>query len=433
MRFWDHRVCCFDFCIVTTSFSGDGFSKRKRDWFLLALLSAELLLILSTWPLWFCRSDFFPVVPFWGWLAVVPVAVDTVFAVVLLAAVLLIFADQVRYSGCRPVLLIVTCVTAVVLAVLNQHRMQPWHWLFVLLTSQMILVNEYHQRLLRRITLASIYIFAGLSRFGSAVDTGAGRQLLTVICEKLNLVHLLRDDSTMFLLCTLMTALELTVGIGLLISGTRVPAVIGAMTMHLLLLVALGPWGLNHHTGVLIWNTFFLFALPLLFLRRKRPGFDDTDGALSAGSRTAVAYGVFLILFPLFGLFGVMDSWPSWQLYSPRPDVVRLFVKESDVPLLPKTVQQFADPPAPLDDWCPVRIDRWSLAFTNAPLYPECRFQLAIVQQICAETGLRDVRVTLESASFLYWQTRQWSELFGTDAIRQKANEYRLNGVTVRR
>ena len=91
---------------------------------------------------------------------------------------------------------------------------------------------------------------------------------------------------------------------------------------------------------------------------------------------------LFVWLFPLSGLFGIADNWPAWQLYSTRPETWTLRIKETDVHFLENHIQQHVSGPAPLDDWVVVRLDRWSLAETDSPLYPQGRFQKEVIHRV---------------------------------------------------
>jgi hypothetical protein len=264
-------------------------------------------------------------------------------------------------------------------------------------------------------------------------------QILTTIAQAFGQTHILRNGQTVFILCGLMTTAELLIGIGLLVRRLRRVSMYAAVIMHVTLIAVLGPLGLNHHAGVLIWNTFLGAAVPLLFLSTStKPGckaVSHGDGLwhrFATFDRKSIAAVLFVIAFPLSGLFSFADNWLSWQLYSPRPEVVRVYVKSASVVELPDSVQPFIAKPAPLQDWCPIRMDLWSLAAVNAPLYPEDRFQLAIAGWLAEHVEPDSVRVTIDSPKTIYWQARQSEEFVGREQIRQYAAQYPLNGIAVR-
>src|SRR5690606_29386070 len=72
---------------------------------------------------------------------------------------------------------------------------------------------------------------------------------------------------------------ELLTAAGLVFRRTRVAAIILAFVMHGGLLALLGPWGLDHRPGVLLWNVYFLLQAVILFAPFREPEGDGGDAA----------------------------------------------------------------------------------------------------------------------------------------------------------
>lgn len=421
-----------------TEHSHDTFD-TSADRFLCLLLLAEVLLIAATWPLW-TTIDRFPAVPLLALLCDVPVIVDQCCTAVLclaaIAGCVTIFMSRSarRTTRFSPEKFLATCLlTAVasgcVLAMLNQHRLQPWHWLFILITAQALLLGGESRVTVFRLTLASIYIFAAVSRWGPGVDSGMSRQVLTVLVRAMGGDSWLRNESFVFGCCVAMSVVEFLTGVLLLTTRFRRWGVVAAIALHSTLILTLSPWGLNHHFGVLIWNAFLLIAVSVLFSMGSSNGPKLWD---SLDSTKAKGLAAFVVLFPLSGLFGVTDNWLSWQVYSPRPEVVRVYVHEEFVNFLPPDVQPFVGKPAPLDVWCPVRIDRWSLSATSVPMYPEDRFQLAVVEQIVQFVDeSAAIRVELREPHLLPWRPHR-SKIVDRELLNQLTSQFVFNGRVVR-
>jgi hypothetical protein len=88
---------------------------------------------------------------------------------------------------------------------------------------------------------------------------------------------------------------------------------------------------------------------------------------------------------PAFLDWGYWDVWPSWAVYSSRGGGATLFVRSDDVKRLPEVVRPFVRPPAPLSDWHPVDVDRWSLEALKCPVYPQNRFRMAVAAALGPE------------------------------------------------
>ena len=251
-------------------------AEQRADRVFALVIVAEALLILATWPLW-TAFDLFPAVPLFRRLASVPIVIDWLTLAALFAsttaylwscrsrpgAVANSSSGAVPRSNAPYCSLLLMTVAAGWLVALNQHRLQPWHWLFLLVTAQSILFTGRQRLWLLRLTVATIYIFAALSRLGPDAGTGMSRQLLQTACALVGSEQLARNEPLFFMVCLAMTLAELAVGLCLMLPRTRRAAVATAMMLHALLLLLLSPIGLNHHWGVLLWNAFFLIAIPL--------------------------------------------------------------------------------------------------------------------------------------------------------------------------
>lgn len=372
----------------------------RADLALRCLATFQMLLMLATWPLWFAPSRF-PVVPLFSQslpLLAIPVASALLF-LTCLAISLIRFptAPTSRIAG-RPLLCSLALVAAVVPVLCNQHCLQAWHWLFILAMLIAITHTPETRAPQLRLTICTLYLCSGLSRITANPQAGiAGliaRQLLEFLPGPPD-----HTANTVNFTCHALSALEISTGIMLLFNSRRirVPGAVLAVLMHASLLLALGPTGLNHHPGVLLWNLCFPILLPLLFLR----GLPPTGKNHSFG-----AGGLLISVFSVSGLFGLADNWPAWQLYSARPESWTLWVHRSDTPELPQSLRQWLSSTVQ-DDWVPVRLDRLSLHQTGSPLYPEDRFQLAIISNtLDSLPETVRFRVTVEEPRSLDWWNR---------------------------
>lgn len=377
------------------------------------LLLFEVTLIIATWPLWFSDTQF-PNVPLLsvalGW----PLWIDQVSVCLLIVFCLagIWFARRPQNDDQRSHWSMTVCTAGSVvcgslLVVLNQHRLQPWHWLFLLLQLQTLLTTWPRRENLHRLTFASIYVFAGLSRMGPQIATGMSPQVLHTLVGYVGLSKLCGSEAFVSYGCWAMSIIEVAVGLVLMWPKSRRIGVCAAVATHSILLIALSPPGLNHHRGVLLWNLFLLIAIPLLFWRLPI----ETNEHDSLSTWRFRGFVALIIGFPAASLVGITDNWPGWQVYSPRTDVVQLLIRTEDIGLLPDSCQEFVGPPLLLQDVCPVRIDRWSLSETQSPLYPEDRFQLAVVAGLIRDIDPAAVRITLTTASKPNWWTQQKTEL----------------------
>lgn len=368
--------------------------------------AAQICLMAATWPLWFSTTDF-PKVAMLSAADGLSKICDQLLSTAMVVACGLLAIKQITgasfklkkaaslvqvhstsqlppnrpdLSDRRSIDIILFC--SVALVILDQHRLQPWHWLTMLIMVEFRLLNRGDFLKAVRITVATIYIFASLSRFGPDVASGMSGQVLKVILQAVNLEWIKPTDDRFFLLATAMNAGEFLVGFALLFRATQKAAVIAAVLLHFILILCLSPLGLNHHFAVLVWNTFLMLAVPMLFWATPSQQSGKLTSQLSGKGKLVIAV---VVLIPASGMFGFADNWLSWQVYSPRPEVLKLTVHEDSVAFLPASLRPFLQSPQPLQSDCPIRLDLWSLHCKRVPIYPEDRFQIQIARFVVAE------------------------------------------------
>ena len=375
------------------------------------LAGFEFLLIAVTWPLWWGNSSF-PVIPLINSRSL-PIVADRIIVGVLLA-VCMIVAGSTGQRRWDRIVRAAGLAAALMLCVSNQHRLQAWHWLFVLGLGASLFEPENGLQLLRCV-LASIYVCSALSRLAPTAHQGMSAaivdQLLWMIGMKPEAVAGSRGE----ILCHGLNVGELGVGLMLLLPRLRRYGILSAMLLHGTLLLALGPLGLGHHTAVLIWNVCFLCVIPVVFSGPVK----DTPSTQSGQRWSYRAATLFVWLYPLSGLFGIADNWPAWQLYSTRPETWALRIKETDVHYLDNPIQPHVSEPTPLDDWVVVRLDRWSLAETESPLYPQGRFQSEVIRRVLATLpDDAEFRVDISEPERWFW----WKRIQRTVVTRSALN-----------
>lgn len=432
---------------------------RRLHTVLLILAFWEFVLLVYSRRLWLGDSQF-PAVPFAGgallngatslWARRISATGLSVMlaALVLQSVRTLFFAKTNNRTGPSSVLGRITLLTAVIPVIANQHCLQAWHWLFLICLAQIVLLPQLQVLKTLRITICMVYVCSALSRISPQIGSSMTAQIVNKLLQ-LSGLHMAADDSSVIVsLCWVLMAGELLVGLLLLTPYLRKVAVGLSFSLHVLLILALGPTGLNHHAGVLFWNLCFICLVPAVFLRQ----LSQSNGSISASLlngrrlnlshtpnssvihskghwRTILARG-FVILFPISGLFGIADNWPSWQLYSGRPESLRLFIDGRSLKEIPHSLRAHVGAPLPLDEWCPVRLDRWSLAETDTPVYPEERFQIAVMEAILKNvTDEQSIRVDVDAPLAFPWWQRSLHSFFGRSGFREIRRNLILNSV----
>jgi hypothetical protein len=133
------------------------------------------------------------------------------------------------------------------------------------------------------------------------------------------------------------------------------------ITMHLFLLIVLGPLGNNYNSIVWPWNVLMiLFALIFII---KTPLLINFN---SFKSLTGVFLGVVLILLPVLSFFGKYTPYLSFGLYSGNTDY--LYVRSSCLYNY-KTEDSFGKS-IEIDNDRYVSVFNWSMTDLNVPMIP---------------------------------------------------------------
>lgn len=402
------------------------------------LAFCALALIAVTWPLWAMVTEF-PRIPWFAGLRSVPFWCDRLaLAGVLIALVaVLVFApwrDECAHPWRQRAITALLVIAGVSLLILDQHRLQPWVWQFSLVILVLATARAERAMTLLRLLTVGIYIWSGLSKLDATFLTTIGPDLWR------GLTGALSFDPASFIglqprhAAWLMPTGELIVAGWLAWPPARRFGLIGSVALHGTLLLMLGPWGLNHEPGVLLWNIYFIGQNVLLFGNCFSSGrtVDKHQGQLIPGvpSRWHLAEtGVALaLILPILEPFGWYDHWPAWSVYTPGAERVTLLVAGPAANQLPAELRRYLGPP----DWQTgrqvLRTDLWSLERLGAPIYPQGRFRAAVAWAVIQEYELGTAAaLVVESRADRFTGRRTQREIEGAKSVGRFVSSYWLN------
>lgn len=336
-----------------------------------SLLSARLWLSARSYPLT-------PVVDF---LSAIPPPVDAVvFSAFLLslAGIALVPTSRSCYLAFLVLILILGCA--------DQSRWQPWVYQY---TAILVASACYYwtpggvpeqQSLLQiwRVIVVTTYIWSGLQKanglFVFHEAPAIAGPLLRVFPEGQILFS--------YGVGALAPLLETAVGIGLITPRYRALAVIGALSMHVMILMSLVAR--NHNSVVWPWNITMMTLTLVLFWRTS----GVTASSIIRMPRGIVykALAVLFVVMPVLS-FSYLDMWDAYlsaALYSGNTIAARVYVSETTERQLPEGIQRYVEHSSPrgvLPSY--VDLDRWSFRELNVPFYPEPRIYWRVARQIC--------------------------------------------------
>ena len=390
------------------------------------------ILIAATYPLWIGTSDF-PEVPFLGLLAAVPLWIDYVLTGLLAVISFTLIWGRDSAPQKRNCSLAAAAILTL-LTLLDQHRLQPWVYLSIV---QLIILpaSDSNAKLpfrLTRVLLCSIYVYSAMSKFDHSFFHHLGLRFVDTFLDQIGMNPHLMAPAKKLWLVWLIPIGELLVGAGLVFRMTRRFAVGAAVALHATLIMILGPWGLGHHLGVLIWNV--LFAAQVLIVFGWTPLVDDQDTASDHSflSCFAALTACVCIALPIIEFAdGPVDHWPAWSLYSNRTDKVELFIDSKHSDKLSPNLLRHLGPPIPFQPWRKFYLEAWSLAETRSPIYPEDRFQLGVAKAVADRLELANddsgVKIVVHGTPDRKTGERETKTLIGRQAITDAASNFILN------
>ena len=420
--------------------------ESRAIWLRRTMAIFGLLLFAITWRLWTPQTDF-PQIPFFGWLRQVPGFVDWIAAAGTVVGLIAMLSTKYRWA--KPAIILFVVSTSL-LILLNQHRLQPWAYLMLVTSCLLVcLPNKTSLIWVRRIVI-SIYIYSAISKFDYQFVFTVGEQMLNVL---LGFVHLETTGLPQWLQISLVLCLpmsELLIGCLLLFSKTRKFGGWLAIGLHTSLLLVLGPLGLNHQPGVLIWNAWFIVQAWLLFASvHSNKNLAEPENSEDLGKvavETSPTSGdtpsieliwlgrllaSFVIVFPItcavspwVELPMKADHWVAWEVYAPRSSraTAQIPAWTSSDPTLDQpsfdTTPQSQTP------------NQWSLNMLGVPVYPQDRFQAACWLSLTKEQALsggRSPTLTVSGTANRFTGEREQIRIDGPVAAQKYRRKLWLN------
>jgi hypothetical protein len=389
-------------------------------------------LVAATWRLW-TPQHVFPQVPFFQWAAALPFGCQWIGAGAMLLGLAgaLVGPRQGRWPA---VALWLFAVAASGMMLLDQERLQPWAYQFVIVAVVLALADARAAFALLRLFTVSFYFYSALTKFDASFLHTLGQQFLSALAGVFGASLDGWSDFWRLATALLFPVGEAWVALGLCFARSRRWALAAAVLTHVLLLVILGPWGLHHKPGVLVWNLYFIVQDVLLFGTPALSKMVEPTGGKQPSPVGNVPWLVqamtaAAICLPLLGSTTWFDIWPSWGLYASCAERVALLIHRRGLEQLPDALQTFAEmPDDPDDPWLTLRLDRWSLDALGAPIYPQNRFQLGVAEAVIVRYQLgHRARVVRFDLAERFSGKRSHQVLAGLPQVIAAGDEYFFN------
>ncbi|WP_146521455.1 hypothetical protein [Stieleria varia] len=353
-----------------------------------------------TWPLWVPLPSQYPniaLLPWWHWQSTAGLALQWSALAGLASSGTLVALGVFKRFHAGLWWTVMGCLIALMLT--DQHRIQPWAYQSILYAGLFATLGHRRDPSAKSwfvVITASIYFYSSLGKFDYQFLHTVGDEFLSVSTAPLGgLPDTWRPWRTT--LVAMMPATEMTIALLVLFPRTRRVGGMAAMGLHATLILILGPWSLNHSLGVLTWNVLLIIQAYLLMVRRPTQAHDEAHTGSGPRKNSGVWQVRVLVLAaliaPIGERWGYWDHWPSWALYSPHNSRVDAEIHRSKLRELDDSLANCVQEDGDGDGWHELKLSQWSLDQRGAPIYPQARYQLALLANLAERyewgTGVR--------------------------------------------
>lgn len=314
------------------------------------------------WKLWVSDRQF-PLIPPFEFLQA-PAAVHWLLLVMsALLLILLIFKPLNKF------LLIFFLFTELASCLLDQNRWQAWEYQYLFITVAAIINYNHPQKLIGCIALimAGTYLYSGIGKLNPGY--------LEVFWDKMVLKRFFRLENVLMnypvvYYCGYITALlEVIAAAGLFFVSTQKISAAVLISMHVGILILLGPFGLDYNRTVWPWNVLMIIFLYIIFLHKKNSAINLSCLWKGWNKMIIICWGI----LPALNYIGLWDNYLSSRIYSGNlPQMVMCINDTAEVNIL-KPYLNKGDVYNICNGSAMVNVQRWAMKEMNSPPYPELR------------------------------------------------------------
>ena len=305
---------------------------------------------------------------------------------------ILLFASAVLlawliYNPQNKSVIIAALLTESITILGDQNRLQPWHYQYLFTFFAIVANYKYKKKVLQGIVLITVatYLFSGLQK----INSGFLRTIWSVHLLRRFLgvpEHIIHNRLVHFA-GLIIPLIEVSGAMGLLFLRTMKPAAWLLISMHIFILIFIGPLNFNYNMVVWPWNVQMILLLYFLFLKEKLILHQTTFRSIP---NYIIAWC--WIVLPIAGLFGYWDKFLSAGMYSGREKLLQFYFADSTQ--IPTELKPYAfyskkntSAGIVLTDWC--------LKELNVAAVTEPRVVNSITQQMNERYAARHIRFEL--------------------------------------
>jgi len=316
---------------------------------------------LLSWKLWVTERTI-PIVPCFDILENTPGFIHWFLlgASIFLLLYLLIWPNEKSLQIVLIILEIASCT-------LDQNRWQPWEYQYLFILF-IVVINKNKQVLpVFLFVMACIYFYSGFYKFNS--------HFLPQIWDKMILKDFLKLDksirhiSVLYYSGFIIPIVELLGGLGLMIKKYRKATALLLIGMHSIILIILGPWGLQYNQIIWPWNVaMIIFLLYIIYHESSIP----FKWVILFNGWNKLVFISWLVL-PILCIWGWWDNFLSANVYSGSTPNIFICVNDSSKLKFPSGYYLKNETPKICAGKITISLQKWAMAEINVPVIPQLR------------------------------------------------------------
>ena len=347
-----------------------------------------LLSVLSSWRLW-TSYRLFPQVPLFNVGFTVAHPCDYILFGVFIAGI-----TGILLSRKPRVFLILTLLISTALVILDQNRLQPWFYMYMLILGVLCFYNwrvdepKNYTAIYTSITIVigAIYLWSGIQKLNPNFMTSTWEWFIRPLGKLLTP----EEMSFSYKIGYAIPYLEIAMGIGLFFEQSKRIFIPLAITMHVIILIVLSPLFHNYNHTVWGWNFCMILLVYFLFAGNTQNKYRQLAYLVEFKPIFAVFF--ICVCLPGLNLVNKWDSYLSGNLYSGNTSQASIYISAKAKEKLPYYIQLFTKKEN--SDLYAIQVKKWAMNEIGVPGYPEKRVFEALQKHIQTITCC-DTEVTL--------------------------------------
>ncbi len=275
------------------------------------------------------------------------------------------------------------------LALQDQMRWQPWFYQYLLMLVPFAVLKDRSDENkntaiigLNQLVVVAVYLWGGIHKCHPGFLSVYQNNLVKPIIDSLESPLLISLVSGFGYI---IPPIEILIGAGLLFRPTRKAAVTGAIGMHIIILLLIGP-AKGYVSNIVVWPWNIAMSGIVWALFSNSPN-KTTFAFLKYSQLKKLGLGLCTLLYlcPLLFYLGKWDRYLSFNLYSGRQKQLLVKIEVETLENTPLGWRPYLIDTNAADEHKILSISKWSTGELNVPLISEWRILRKMSQHICEQ------------------------------------------------